>query len=123
MSKLKYYDGDSFVELEKEFPDKLPADGGIASALSGVDSRSVNQIPDDYMNAGEYYFGRTSVIPEFKNNSAIGTGISGTYCFLVTFNPWSDKSGGYPFQIAMGESGIKWRVGISGTQWSTWTSM
>lgn len=123
MSKLKYYDGDSFVELDKEFPTELPAFGGVASAISGADTRSVNQIPSDYMSVGEYYVGRAGVLPEFKYNTTLGTGISDTYCFLVTFNPWSDKSGGFPFQIAMGASGLKWRVGISDTEWSAWTSI
>lgn len=123
MSRLKYYDGDSFINLEEDFPTELPANGGSANTLHGFDTRDINQIPSDYMNTGEYYVGRAGVITEFKRNSIIGTGIGGTYCFLITFVPWSDKSGGYPIQMAMGSTGIKWRVGISDSDWSTWTSI
>lgn len=111
-----------------DFPTSLPAAGGTADkakALVGNDTRSVEQIPEDYMSSGDYYVGRVGMIPEFKYISTLGLGglLNGTYCFLITCVPWSDKSGGYPFQVAMGSGGICWRVGVSTTTWGEWTKL
>jgi hypothetical protein len=97
--------------------------GSTTTAISGMDTRSINSPPSEYMSSGTLYKGRAAIIPEFKSNITLGNGLTGTYCILVTFVPWTDSSGGYPFQICMGASGIKWRVGTSTTAWSVWTVM
>jgi hypothetical protein len=91
--------------------------------IDGDDTRNNNYPPSEYMSSGTRYLGRAGVQSEFKNCTTIGVSsiITGTYCFLMTYNPWSDGSGGYPVQQAMGEDGrMAMRVGISDTTWGSW---
>ena len=106
-----------------DFPTSLPANGGIAGAIAGKDTRNDDSPPSEYMNGGTLYVGRVGIIPEFKLNAILNTGLLGIYCMLVTFVPWPDRSGGYPFQIAMGNGGMCYRVGISVSEWSTWSKV
>ena len=108
-----------------DFPTHLPANGGIAGAIAGKDTRNDDSPPSEYMSGGTLYVGRAGIIPEFKLISTLGLGglLNGIYCFLITCVPWSDKSGGYPFQVAMGSGGICWRVGVSYTTWGEWTKL
>ena len=61
-------------------------------------------------------------VQEFKNCSAIGLSGVGTFCYLTTYVPWVDNSGGYPKQTAKVDSTGKeyWRSGTSNTAWSAW---
>jgi hypothetical protein len=122
-------------------PTSLPADGGNADTVDGKhaseflldhepstgiigdDTRSRNYSPDVYMSSGARYLGRASAQSEFKYCSTIGVNgiIGSTYCFLMTYVPWSDGTGGYPIQMAMGSNGdFAIRTGTGNTAWGSW---
>ena len=91
--------------------------GAKGDGLDVKDTRSTNQPPYWYFTN----YPRTSVA-EFKQCSVIGLSGVGTFCYLLTVVPWNDASGGYPKQTAKVEGTGKeyWRVGTSGSAWSTW---
>lgn len=92
-----------------------------AYSLRGINTRDTNEPPSFYINY-------TKQCMEFKTIRAIGAAgiIYGEYCMLITINPWSDNSGGYPIQIVCnaspsdGVARIAIRPGISDTEWGTW---
>lgn len=97
-----------------------------AVGIDGDDTRSINYEPQAYMSSGARYLGRAGLQSEFKGNTAIGVQsiITGTYCQLITLNPWSDGSGGFPVQIAVGANGqLAIRTGSSNTVWGSWGKM
>ena len=99
-------------------PENDPAVG-----INGDDSRDNNYNPDVYMSSGARYLGRASVQSEFKYCNVINVDsiISSTYCFLMTYTPWSDGTGGYPIQMAMGSNGdFAIRTGTGNTTWGAW---
>lgn len=108
------------------FPSSMPANGGHSTStnyLKGSDTRNVNSPPSAYMSGGALYNDKTSIMTEFKYCSAIEVDhiIPGMYCQLVTFTPWSDSSGGYPIQLALGSNGkIATRTGVNPSTWSQW---
>lgn len=94
----------------------------MAQKWKGVDTRSTNENPSYYMSSNSMtgWF-------EFKQVAAIGAAsvLQGTYCWLRTFTPWGDSSGGYPVQIATqndssGLPRMAMRCGTSTTAWSAW---
>lgn len=96
------------------------AKNNAATALNRVtlkDTRDDNQNPqwyiDNYPN---------QQVQEFKRCSTIGLSGVGLYCYLTTYVPWKDSSGGYPKQTAKVDSTGKeyWRSGTSATAWSAW---
>ena len=101
-----------------DFPTSLPANGGTADVIMAKDTRSANNTPEWYITN---YPKRTVV--EFKNSSTIG--LSGaTYVGLITVVPYSDSSGGYPFQYTVvSGSSMRYRYGTGGTTWSSWLSI
>lgn len=80
------------------------------------DTRNDNQNP-------QWYFDNypRQLVQEFKYCSKIGVS-GGTYCYLSTYVPWGDPSGGWPKQTAKVDGTGKeyWRVGTSATAWSSW---
>jgi hypothetical protein len=106
-------------------PSSYPPSSHTHKSITGDDTRSVNSAPSVYMNSGTRYEGKTSLQTEFKYISSIGLAsyLSGTYCLVATYVPWSDSSGGYPVQVAFGNGAPCWRVGISNTAWSSWSPM
>lgn len=76
-----------------------------------VDTRAVATTPSDYPK---------SVIPQFKDNAAIGLGASGTYSTILGIYGWSDPSGGHAHELAFSSSGIYNRSGLPGSSWGTW---
>lgn len=98
----------------------------IPYAIQGSDTRAVNSNPEDYLSAGLLYKQKTSIQTEFKSCTAIGVNsiLTGTYCFLSTYTPWSDSSGGYPIQMALGEGGeMAIRTGTGATTWGAWNNI
>ena len=84
------------------------------------DTRSDNNTPE------WYFLNRPKLmVAEFKYCSIIGLPtLSGyTYTPLITIVPWSDKSGGYPRQIAWVGTNMYNRVGISLTEWGDWKQL
>ena len=66
------------------------------------------------------------MIVEFKICSVIGltpTTGSSPYTPLITITPWGDSSGGYPRQIAWTGTIMQHRVGISDSEWGSWTTV
>ena len=91
--------------------------------LKGQDTRNDNDPPSAYIGGNG-----TTVVNEFKITSTVGVRdiLSGEYCQVTTFNPWSDKSGGYPVQVAtssFSNGGIAIRYGTSETEWSSWNKV
>jgi len=101
-----------------DFPTSLPANGGSANTIIVPDVRSTNNTPEWYISN---YPARTIV--EFKTSSIIG--LSGaTYVGVVTVVPYSDASGGYPFQYTVvGGGSLKYRYGTGATTWSSWLTV
>lgn len=87
-----------------------------AENLVNSDTRNDNRLPSWYQ---EYYPRRT--ITEFKNCAAINIQEGGQFCVLETTVPWSDESGGYPFQVAKCNSGNEYkRIGDNSSTWGEW---
>lgn len=96
------------------------ANTNATNALNRVtvrDTRNDNQNPQWYMTNYP-----KQQVQEFKYCSKIGLSGVGTYCYLTTYVPWTDNSGGYPKQTAKVDSIGKeyWRSGTSNTAWSAW---
>lgn len=108
------------VRLTQAEKDVDTASTNATNALNRVtlkDTRNDNQNPQWYMTN----YPRQQV-QEFKYCSKIGLSGVGTYCYLTTYVPWDDSSGGYPKQTAKVDSSGKeyWRSGTSNTAWSAW---
>lgn len=85
--------------------------------LVSQDTREANTTPLDYMSNSS-----RQMRVEFKKLSTIGANsvLTGEYCQILTLIPWSDKSGGYPTQIAINTSGIAYRAGTGDSTWNDW---
>ena len=85
--------------------------------LVSQDTREVNTTPLDYMSNSS-----RQMRVEFKKLSTIGANsvLTGEYCQILTLIPWSNKSGGYPTQIALNTSGIAYRTGTGDSTWNDW---
>lgn len=79
------------------------------------DTRNDNQPPSWYMKNHPH-----ETVVEFKTAKVIGLSSGETYATLVTFVQWSDKSSGYPKQVAMSGADILWRRGGSDSSWTVW---
>lgn len=88
----------------------------IAKWVQSEDVRSTNETPTFYFT--NY---KKGMVPEFKSRTNIGSpGVGGTYVQLVTHNPWTDASGGYPVQVAYGSTDIAFRSGKDANTWNDW---
>lgn len=79
------------------------------------DTRNDNQPPSWYMENHPH-----ETVVEFKTAEVIGIPSSETFATLVTFVQWVDNIGGYPKQVAMSASHIRWRRGESNSSWTPW---
>lgn len=106
-------------------PATFPPSSHTHDHIIGDDTREENPQPSEYLSGGTRHKGKTSFQAEFKRIGLIGLSglLKGTYCFIETYTPWSDKSGGYPIQIAYGDGGLAFRIGVSETDWSPWESI
>lgn len=101
-----------------DFPSSLPANGGSSDAINIVDTRSVDDTPE------EIPYRRMSA--SFKHGSSVGNPPVKTYSdyvFIINVWGWLNYSGGYPIQIALGYEGMAWRRGTSNTTWGNWTKI
>lgn len=110
--------GLSNVANERQFSEANPP-----TLLKGQDTRDDNSAPSVYMEKGS-----AVVVNEFKyiNKIAADSVLSGTYCQVTTFNPWTDSTGGYPVQVATssGNNGtIAIRCGTGDTTWGAWNKI
>lgn len=85
-----------------------------ALRLMQFDTRNINNNPSSYIETG------TGQIIESKQNLIIGLSVSDTYSQVSTFIPWTDSSGGWPYQIAQNAQGMFKRCGTSAAVWSNW---
>ena len=89
------------------------------NSVFSKDTRNENQTPLYYM---QNY--KRGVAVEFKSRQSISAPVNvGIYCILLTLVLWSDSSGGYPMQIAMGTGHIAMRTGASNTSWGSWSNL
>ena len=102
----------------------------ISSLLSRMNVAEASiKLPDvrNDNNTPEWYFTNHSmkVVAEFKYCTIIGLPVvtGYTYTPLITIVPWTDKSGGYPRQIAWSGTIMYHRVGISATEWGNWIAL
>lgn len=86
--------------------------------IDSVDTRSTNPLPSSISRGTSF---------DFKNMSIVGltSAEMGTYGGLMTFQTYSDKSGGPTHQLAFGTTGqIKHRIANSDwTAWNGWTEI
>lgn len=94
--------------------------GPANERLTENDTRNNNEKPDYYIKNYP-----RAIITEFKNVSKMGLSMSGVYCNVTTCTPWSDATGGLPFQIASSNSAnaIFYRGATSETAWGAWQKM
>lgn len=116
-----------YPQVDKNIPSMQIS---ISSLLSRMNVAETSiKLPDvrSDNNTPEWYFTNYSknLIAEFKYSEIIGLpSVSGyTYTPLITIVPWSDKSGGYPRQIAWSGMVMYHRVGISLTEWGNWIEL
>lgn len=114
-----------------QLDNKIPAmQTSISSLLSRMNVAEASiKLPDvrNDNNTPEWYFTNHSmkVVAEFKYCTIIGLPVvtGYTYTPLITIVPWTDKSGGYPRQIAWSGTIMYHRVGISATEWGNWIAL
>jgi hypothetical protein len=85
------------------------------------DTRSVNSLPSDYVPTAN----DRGLYVEFKYLSTVGiTGVSGTYCTVITDSRWLGSSGGAKSQLAFtDENRIFTRTSTSETTWGPWKEL
>jgi hypothetical protein len=85
------------------------------------DTRSVNSLPSDYVPTAN----DRGLYVEFKYLSTVGiTGVSGTYCTVITDSRWLGSSGGDKSQLAFtDENRIFTRTSTSETTWGPWKEL
>lgn len=104
-------------------PTSLPANGGTSTYtnhLQIIDNRNVVETPIDILNKRI-----KSMSFNFKSRVAVGNppvsiSGSGSYIYVLTIVGWTDRTGGYPIQVAYGQKNMGIRSGINDTTWSEW---
>ena len=82
------------------------------SKIQGFDGRYKAYTPIDYISRG------MGVYNEFNNDANLfNTGVSYVYYTVITIVPWSDSSGGLPWQLILGNSHFYIRQGTSNDNW------
>jgi len=91
------------------------------SYVRAEDTRSINNIPHDYMG---YQKNGNGMYLEFKECTAVDNPFPTAFCFIMTLVPWQDSSGGLPTQLAFSGSSDyltpKIRIGVDNNTWSSW---
>lgn len=103
-----------------DFPNSLPASGGVADGINIIDTRSVNDKPAALSTK--------RLTGYFKNRTAVGNppvGASGTFVYILNVVGWSsgEGSGGWPIQLAVGTEGLAYRQAINADTWGTWAKI
>lgn len=96
------------------FVGRLKGDSDATYFVRSIDTRSVNTLPATYMT---YQMGSKE---EFKSSAAIGLVGAGGFSHVITHIPWSDMTGGLPFQIAYSGTKMFTRGATSDTTWGDW---
>lgn len=112
--------GDMTKAIYDKDSDGIVDEADIANSFRMIDTRSVNDTPSDLI--ARRTFGM------FKYRSAVGNppvGTTASYVFILNVIGWSvtEGSGGWPIQLAFGKEGIAYRIGVSNTEWSSWTKI
>jgi hypothetical protein len=99
----------------------ITGNSATATKFLEVDTRSTNENPQYYMTIGK------GITYEFKASSIIGLSAMflevPTYSEVSTYISWGDPSGGYPFQLAVNNIGMYYRIGTSTTTWGVWSKV
>lgn len=96
------------------FAGRLKGDSDATYFVRSIDTRSVNTLPATYMT---YQMGSKE---EFKSSAAIGLVGANGFSHVITHIPWSDMTGGRPFQIAYSGDKMFTRSATSDTTWGDW---
>lgn len=96
------------------FAGRLKGDSDATYFVRSIDTRSVNTLPATYMT---YQMGSKE---EFKSSAAIGLVGADGFSHVITHIPWSDMTGGRPFQIAYSGAKMFTRGATSDTTWGDW---
>ena len=90
---------------------------GRSYSIQQADTRNESPSPSSLIDEQP-----RKVVSELKLNSKIElseTGID-TYSNVISIIPWSDKSAGYPVQIATNNKGVYYRIGSNDSTWGSW---
>lgn len=93
---------------------RLKGDSDATYFVRSIDTRSVNTLPATYMT---YQMGSKE---EFKSSTAIGLVGADGFSHVITHIPWSDMTGGRPFQVAYSGTKMFTRGATSDTTWGDW---
>ena len=96
------------------FVGRLKGDSDATYFVRSIDTRSVNTLPATYMT---YQMGSKE---EFKSSTAIGLVGADGFSHVITHIPWSDMTGGRPFQVAYSGTKMFTRGATSDTTWGDW---
>lgn len=97
------------------FTGRLKGDSDATYFVRSIDTRSVNMLPSTYIST--YGMGSKE---EFKSSAAIGLVGADGFSHVITHIPWSDGTGGRPFQIAYSGTKVFTRGSASGSTWGAW---
>ncbi len=87
----------------------------VAQFVGSADTRSINTLPSTYIST--YGMGSKE---EFKESAAIGLTGANQFSHVITHIPWSDNSGGRPFQVAYSGTKMFTRGATSDSVWGAW---
>lgn len=93
---------------------RLKGDSDATYFVRSTDTRAINTLPSTYMTYG------MGSKEEFKESTAIGLAGADTFSHIITHIPWSDNSGGRPFQVAYSGTKMFTRGSASDSAWSEW---
>ena len=94
---------------------RLKGDSDATYFVHSIDTRSVNTLPSTYIST--YGMGSKE---EFKSSATIGLAGADNYSHVITHIPWTDSSGGRPFQVAYSGTKIFTRGSASDSAWGEW---
>lgn len=97
------------------FTGRLKGDSDATYFVRSIDTRLVNMLPSTYIST--YGMGSKE---EFKSSAAIGLIGADEFSHVITHIPWSDGTGGRPFQIAYSGTKVFTRGAASDTTWGDW---
>lgn len=94
---------------------RLKGDSDATYFVRSTDTRAINTLPSTYISTY-----RAGSKEEFKESTVIGLAGADKYSHVITHIPWSDNSGGRPFQVAYSGTKIFARGSASDSAWSEW---
>lgn len=93
---------------------RLKGDSDATYFVRSTDTRAINTLPSTYMTYG------MGSKEELKKSTAIGLADADTFSHVITHIPWSDNSGGRPFQVAYSGTKMFTRGSASDSAWDGW---